>query len=66
MCFVTMYLQLRFSLYLFGEFNGTLAVSVETKQQGSGSGPVLLWERYGQWDDDWKDVSLDLTGLRDQ
>ena len=63
MCFVTMSLQLRFSLYLFGEFNGTLAVSVETN--GSSS-PVLLWERYGQWADDWQDVSLDLTGLRHQ
>ncbi|CAL8300415.1 unnamed protein product [Boreogadus saida] len=55
--------QLRFSVYMFGEFNGTLAVSVETN--GS-SGPPLLWERHNQWAEEWQDVSLDLTGLRHQ
>ena len=56
-------MQLRFSVYMSGQFNGTLAVSVETN--GS-SGPPLLWERYDQWAEDWQDVSLDLTGLRHQ
>ncbi|KAF7652742.1 hypothetical protein LDENG_00092870 [Lucifuga dentata] len=52
--------QLRFSLYLFGEFNGTVLVAVE--ETGTATSP-LVWERNGQWKDNWQDVSLQLTGL---
>ncbi|CAL8272966.1 unnamed protein product [Merluccius merluccius] len=55
--------QLRFSLYLCGEYNGTLAVSIE--ENGTSTSPVV-WERYGQWADDWQEVTLDLTGLHHQ
>uniref|UniRef100_A0AAQ4RT06 Tyrosine-protein kinase receptor n=1 Tax=Gasterosteus aculeatus aculeatus TaxID=481459 RepID=A0AAQ4RT06_GASAC len=53
--------QLRFSLYLRGNFNGTLLVAIEEK--GTGAAP-LVWERNDQWKDDWEDVALQLTGLQ--
>ncbi|KAM3871246.1 tyrosine-protein kinase receptor [Diretmus argenteus] len=52
--------QLRFSLYLFGEYNGTVLVAIE--ENGTATSP-LVWERNGQWADDWQDVDLQLTGL---
>ncbi|XP_078145677.1 tyrosine-protein kinase receptor [Centroberyx gerrardi] len=52
--------QLRFSLYLFGEFNGTVLVAIE--ENGTAASP-LVWERNGQWTDNWQDVALQLTGL---
>ncbi|XP_034015617.1 leukocyte tyrosine kinase receptor isoform X2 [Thalassophryne amazonica] len=52
--------QLRFSLYLFGKYNGTVMVTVE--ENGTESS-LLVWERNGQWTDNWQDVALQLTGL---
>ncbi|XP_068582381.1 tyrosine-protein kinase receptor [Cebidichthys violaceus] len=52
--------QMRFSLYLHGDFNGTLLVAIE--ENGTTTAP-LVWERHGQWTDDWEDVALQLTGL---
>ncbi|XP_070698288.1 tyrosine-protein kinase receptor isoform X1 [Pempheris klunzingeri] len=52
--------QLRFSLYLYGDFNGSLLVAIE--ENGTTTAP-LVWERNGQWTDDWEDVALQLTGL---
>ncbi|KAM8916466.1 tyrosine-protein kinase receptor isoform 1-T1 [Spinachia spinachia] len=53
--------QLRFSLYLHGNFNGTLLVAIVEK--GTGTAP-LVWERNDQWTDDWEDVALQLTALQ--
>ncbi|KAI3367697.1 hypothetical protein L3Q82_026537, partial [Scortum barcoo] len=52
--------QMRFSLYLYGNFNGSLLVAIE--ENGTTTAP-LVWERNGQWIDDWEDVALQLTGL---
>lgn len=52
---------MRFSLYLYGDFNGSLLVAVE--ENGTNSAP-LVWERNGQWTDDWEEVALQLTGLQ--
>ena len=51
---------MHFSLYLFGDFNGTLVVAVE--ESDTANSP-LVWERNGQWTDDWEDVALQLTGI---
>lgn len=51
--------QMRFSLYLYGDFNGSLLVAIEE----NGTTTALVWERNGQWIDDWEDVALQLTGL---
>ncbi|KAM3594678.1 uncharacterized protein V6R79_012048 [Siganus canaliculatus] len=53
--------QLRFSLYLYGDFNGSLLVAIE--ENGTSAAP-LVWERNAQWMDDWEDVALQLTGLQ--
>lgn len=52
--------KMRFSLYLYGDFNGSLLVAIE--ENGSATTP-LVWERNDQWTDDWEDVALQLTGL---
>ncbi|XP_033967556.1 LOW QUALITY PROTEIN: tyrosine-protein kinase receptor [Pseudochaenichthys georgianus] len=52
--------QLRFSLYLYGDFNGSLLVAIE--ENGTNTAP-LVWERSDQRTDDWEDVALQLTGL---
>ncbi|XP_063764597.1 tyrosine-protein kinase receptor isoform X2 [Eleginops maclovinus] len=52
--------QMRFSLYLYGDFNGSLLVAIE--ENGTNTAP-LVWERSDQWTDDWEDVALQLTGL---
>eukprot|EP00066_Takifugu_rubripes_P026763 XP_011616029.1 PREDICTED: leukocyte tyrosine kinase receptor [Takifugu rubripes] len=52
--------QMRFSLYLYGTFNGSLLVAIE--EEGQTAAP-LVWERKGSWTDDWEDVALQLTGL---
>ncbi|XP_072313820.1 tyrosine-protein kinase receptor isoform X2 [Eucyclogobius newberryi] len=52
--------QMYFSLYLFGNFNGTLVVAVE--ESDTANSP-LVWERNGPWTDDWDHVALQLTGI---
>ncbi|KAM7375897.1 hypothetical protein PAMP_005659 [Pampus punctatissimus] len=52
--------QMRFSLYLYGDFNGSLLVAVEENETAT---TPLVWERNGPWTDDWEDVALQLTGL---
>ncbi|XP_067469880.1 tyrosine-protein kinase receptor [Thunnus thynnus] len=52
--------QMRFSLYLFGDFNGSLLVAIEENESAT---TPLVWERNGPWTDDWEDVALQLTGL---
>lgn len=54
------FVQMRFSFYLFGSFNGSLAVAIE--ENGTSTAP-LIWEGRGQWKDDWEDVVLQLTEL---
>ncbi|XP_055015754.1 tyrosine-protein kinase receptor isoform X2 [Boleophthalmus pectinirostris] len=52
--------QMYFSLYLFGDFNGTLVVAVE---ESDTENSPLVWERNGPWTDDWDHVALQLTGI---
>lgn len=52
--------QMRFSLYLFGDFNGSLLVAIVENETATAP---LVWERNGPWTDDWEDVALQLTGL---
>ncbi|XP_036810917.1 leukocyte tyrosine kinase receptor isoform X1 [Oncorhynchus mykiss] len=52
--------QLHFSLYLYGEFNGTVLLSLE---ENSTTMSRLVWERSGQWKDNWQDITLQLPAL---
>lgn len=52
---------MHFSLYLYGNFNGSLLVA--TEEEGANAA-VQVWERNGPWTDDWEDIALQLTGLR--
>nr|XP_055027983.1 tyrosine-protein kinase receptor [Misgurnus anguillicaudatus] len=52
--------QLHFSLYLYGDFNGTVVVSVVENETSS---PSLVWEKSGKWKDSWQDVNLQLTKI---
>lgn len=55
------FVQMHFSLYLSGDFNGSLLVTVV---ENGTTGPLLVWERHDQWSDDWETVALQLTELR--
>ena len=52
--------QLHFSLYLYGDFNGTVQVAVIDNDTATSP---LLWERSGRWNDKWQDITLQLPGL---
>ncbi|XP_023249508.1 ALK tyrosine kinase receptor-like isoform X1 [Seriola lalandi dorsalis] len=52
--------QMHFSLYIHGDFNGSLLVAIE--DNGTTAAP-LVWERKDQRADDWEHVALQLTGL---
>uniref|UniRef100_A0A672NPS4 ALK tyrosine kinase receptor-like n=1 Tax=Sinocyclocheilus grahami TaxID=75366 RepID=A0A672NPS4_SINGR len=52
--------QLQFSLYLCGDFNGTVLLSVV--ENGMSASP-LIWERSGHWKDAWQEISLPITGI---
>ncbi|XP_061094949.1 tyrosine-protein kinase receptor [Conger conger] len=47
--------QVQFFLYMFGEFNGTVSLSIE--ENGTTAAP-LVWERSGSLKDSWLDVTL--------
>ena len=51
---------MRFSLYMYGVFDGSLQVAIE---ENGNTTAALVWERNGQWTDDWEAVTLGLTGL---
>ncbi|XP_062863986.1 tyrosine-protein kinase receptor [Trichomycterus rosablanca] len=51
--------QLHFSLYLYGDFNGTVVLSVV---ENLTSVTPLIW-RTGQWKDDWQTVTLQIKEL---
>lgn len=54
-------IQMRFSLYLYGNFNGSLQVA----RVEEGTDTVLtVWERNVTGTDDWEELSLQLTGLQ--
>lgn len=57
---VCLAVQVSFSLYLYGNFNGSLLVAIE--EEGSTAAP-LVKEKKGPWTDSWEDVTLQLTGL---
>lgn len=52
---------MRFSVYLYGNFNGSLQVA--TVKEGSDTA-LTVWERNGTRTDDWEEISLQLTGLQ--
>ncbi|KAL4656490.1 leukocyte tyrosine kinase receptor-like [Arapaima gigas] len=54
--------QIQFSLYLYGEFNGTMLLSVE--ENGTVTTPFVR-EGTGQLQDHWLDVTLKLSGISD-
>lgn len=57
---VCLFSQLHFSLYVHGDFNGSVLLSIE--ENGTSSAP-LVWERKGQQGDNWDGVVLQLDGL---
>ncbi|XP_031436374.1 leukocyte tyrosine kinase receptor isoform X2 [Clupea harengus] len=52
--------QLRFLVYLYGEFNGTVLISVEAN--GTTVSP-LVFDRTGQWKDNWQEVTLPISHI---
>ncbi|XP_016400064.1 ALK tyrosine kinase receptor-like [Sinocyclocheilus rhinocerous] len=52
--------QLQFSLYLYGDFNGTVLLSVV--ENGMSASP-LIWERSGHWNDAWQEITLPITEI---
>ncbi|RXN20697.1 leukocyte tyrosine kinase receptor-like protein [Labeo rohita] len=52
--------QLQFSMYLYGDFNGTVLLSVVEK--GMSASP-LIWERSGHWKDAWQEITLPITEI---
>lgn len=52
--------QLQFSLYLCGDFNGTVHLSVV--ENGMSASP-LIWERSGHWKDAWQEITLPITEI---
>ncbi|KTG04971.1 hypothetical protein cypCar_00001211, partial [Cyprinus carpio] len=52
--------QLQFSLYLYGDFNGTVLLSV--LENGMSASP-LIWERSGHWKDAWQEITLPITEI---
>ncbi|XP_015194744.2 tyrosine-protein kinase receptor [Lepisosteus oculatus] len=53
--------QVQFSLYLYGEYNGTVLLSVE--ENGTTGASPLVWERTGSWKDSWLEVTLQLSDI---
>uniref|UniRef100_A0A7N9AMS6 Tyrosine-protein kinase receptor n=1 Tax=Mastacembelus armatus TaxID=205130 RepID=A0A7N9AMS6_9TELE len=52
--------QMRFSLYLYGHFNGSLLVTIVENETITSQ---LVWERDYQWKDDWEDIALKINGF---
>ncbi|XP_056333158.1 tyrosine-protein kinase receptor [Danio aesculapii] len=52
--------QLQFSLYRYGDFNGTVLLSVV---ENGASAPALIWERSGHWKDAWQEITLPITEI---
>ncbi|XP_059375104.1 tyrosine-protein kinase receptor isoform X1 [Carassius carassius] len=52
--------QLQFSLYLYGDFNGTVLLSV--LENGVSASP-LIWEISGHWKDAWQEITLPVTEI---
>lgn len=54
------FLQMHFSLYLSGDFNGSLEVTVV---ENGTSSTTLIWEKHDQWTNNWEDVDVQLDEL---
>ncbi|KAI7804610.1 tyrosine-protein kinase receptor [Triplophysa rosa] len=52
--------QLRFSLYLYGDFNGSIVLSMV---ENGTSSPPLVWKKSWKWKDSWQDVNLQITKI---
>lgn len=57
---VSSFVQMHFSLYLSGDFNGSLLVTVV---ENGTSTTILVWEKHDQWTNNWEDVVLQLSEL---
>ncbi|XP_078518140.1 leukocyte tyrosine kinase receptor [Lissotriton helveticus] len=52
--------QVKLSVHIFGDFNGTVSLSVLEKVADTTGIATLLWERIGNWSDHWFPVTLQL------
>ncbi|XP_041929184.1 leukocyte tyrosine kinase receptor isoform X1 [Alosa sapidissima] len=52
--------QLRFSVYLYGDFNGTVMISLESNGTTMS---LLVFERSGLWKDNWQEVTLPISRI---
>lgn len=52
--------QLRFSVYLYGDFNGTVLISLESNDTTMS---LLTFERSGPWRDKWQEVTLPIARI---
>ncbi|RXM34071.1 ALK tyrosine kinase receptor [Acipenser ruthenus] len=56
-----LFLQVQFSLYVFGVYNGTVSLSVQ-EDSSLGVSP-LVWERAGSWKDSWLELTLQIPDI---
>ncbi|XP_069494886.1 leukocyte tyrosine kinase receptor [Ambystoma mexicanum] len=57
--------QVKFSVHIFGAYNGTVSLAVLEKVAGPTGSAQLVWERTASWGDRWFPVNLQLPELRD-
>ncbi|XP_065611662.1 leukocyte tyrosine kinase receptor [Cyrtonyx montezumae] len=57
--------QVQFSVYVFGNYNGTISFSVKEERKGA---PITLpmWERAGSWSDHWFLITLPMPVLQNR
>ncbi|XP_019407849.1 PREDICTED: leukocyte tyrosine kinase receptor [Crocodylus porosus] len=53
--------QVQFSVHIFGNYNGTLSLSVQKETDGV---CTSLWERTGSWSDSWFLITLQIPVLQ--
>lgn len=63
--FPFIFLQIQFSVHIFGSYNGTILFSVQ-EETGGVSISSLVWERTGSWSDRWFLITLQMPVLQNR
>ncbi|KAF7251661.1 ALK tyrosine kinase receptor [Varanus komodoensis] len=56
--------QVQFSVYIFGNYNGTVLLTVEEEDTVGINTTPVVWERTGSWSDHWFLISLEMPRLQ--
>ncbi|KAJ6667276.1 hypothetical protein lerEdw1_017254 [Lerista edwardsae] len=57
--------QVQFSMYVFGHYNGTISLAVQ-EEASNISTIAPVWERTGNWNDQWFLITLELPRLQNR